>query len=76
MSEGGLYTVTNGNGLPGCSLRDMICRLPLAKLKHMHMFKIDLQRICLQAFPNRFYSWKDNHCVQGGPHATQYIEYR
>ena len=38
MSEGGVNTVTTGNGLPGCSLRDMICRHSFAK----HMSKIEL----------------------------------
>ena len=37
MSEGGVNTVTTGNGLPGCSSRDMICGHPLAK----HIFKIE-----------------------------------
>jgi len=37
MSEGGVNTVTTGNGLPGCSLRDMICRHSFAK----HMSKIE-----------------------------------
>ena len=37
MSEGGVNTVTTGNGLPGCSSRDMICGYPLAK----HMSKIE-----------------------------------
>lgn len=31
MSEGGVYTETTGNRLPGCSSRDMICEHPLAK---------------------------------------------